>query len=118
MLGHRKDVLSLLKGMDIYTQTSLSEGLGRAISEAMCFGKPIVMTNAGGCTELIEDGKSGFITKKKNGNSIANALEILIKNSELRTQMGAQAKKRISDHFNIENTINDTFKLYNYFTNN
>ena len=49
-------------------QTSLEEGFGRAISEAMSVGKPIVMTDAGGCTELIDE-HSGIIVPKKKSES-------------------------------------------------
>jgi len=112
LLGYRKDVISLIKGADIYTQTSLSEGLGRAISEAMCLRKPIVMTDAGGCTELIEDGKSGIIVPIKSPIAIAKAWKELVKSSELRLNMGKAAQQAIKDNFNIQTTIEETYQLY------
>ena len=42
LLGLRPDAVSLIKGSNLYVQTSLSEGFGRAISEAMSVGKPIM----------------------------------------------------------------------------
>ena len=111
LLGARKDALSLIKGADIYVQTSLSEGLGRAISEAMSLEKPIVMTNAGGCTELI-DKDSGIVVPLKNPPEIANAISKLINNEELRLSMGSNAKKRIDTTINIQKNAEEYYKLY------
>ncbi len=111
LLGHRTDVVSILKGIDIYVQTSIEEGFGRAISEAMCVGKPIIMTDAGGCTELIDE-NCGIITPIKNPKAIGKAISTLVNNRELRIQMGMNAKKRIKNVYHIDDTVNDTLTLY------
>lgn len=111
ILGLRTDVIPLLKGCDIYTQTSLDEGFGRAISEAMSVGKPIVMTDAGGCTELI-DTYSGIITPVKDAKSIAAAISRLADDDILRQRMGEKAKERIDTVYHIDHTIKDTLNLY------
>ena len=111
LLGKRTDVISILKSIDIYVQTSLEEGFGRAISEAMSVGNPIVMTDAGGCTELI-DKESGIITPLKNPKEIGNAISVLANNDGLREKMGINAKKRIENVYHINDTVNDTINLY------
>ncbi len=116
ILGHRTDVISILKSVNIYSQTSLEEGFGRAISEAMSVGKPIVMTNAGGCTELIDE-NSGIITPIKNPKAIGKAISSLVNNDELRKQMGENAKNRIENVYHINETVNDTLKLYKRLLN-
>lgn len=113
ILGLRPDAISLIKGSDIYVQTSLSEGFGRAISEAMSVGKPIIMTNAGGCTELIDD-TCGIITPIKNPSVLGKAISSLVNNNELRLQMGINAKKRMEKVYHIHDTVEDTFKLYQH----
>lgn len=111
LLGLRKDAVELIKGADIYVQTSLKEGFGRAVSEAMCVAKPIVMTNCGGGTELIDE-NTGFIVPVKSPKAIASALSKLINNDDLRVKMGVNSQKRISNKYNINNTITDTLRLY------
>ncbi|MDT7833076.1 glycosyltransferase family 4 protein [Flavobacteriaceae bacterium S356] len=111
ILGIRNDVVSLLKGCDIYVQTSLNEGFGRAISEAMSVGKPIIMTDAGGCTELVDE-QSGIITPLKDSRSIAKAISKLADDDTLRMTMGEKAKERIDSVYHIDNTVNDTLNLY------
>lgn len=111
LLGYRADVISLIKGADIYAQTSLKEGFGRAISEAMCVGKPIIMTNAGGCTELIDE-KSGIVVPIKDSKAIGGAISKLAEDDTLRREMGIAAKERIETVYNIEKTIEETSDLY------
>lgn len=116
LLGRRNDVVSILKSSDIYVQTSLEEGFGRAISEAMSVGKPIVMTNAGGCTELIDE-NSGIIVPKKDAKAIGQAISKLIDNEDLRIKMGRNAKERIATVYHIDQTIDDTLSLYQRLLN-
>tara|TARA_B100000809_G_scaffold43630_1_gene37866 strand:+ start:34876 stop:35970 length:1095 start_codon:yes stop_codon:yes gene_type:complete len=110
-LGSRTDIISFLKGADVYVQTSNNEGLGRAIIEAMCCEKPIIMTNAGGCTELI-DKSSGIIVPRKNPKAIAEAIVKLVNDEKLRKSMGQNALSRIENHIHVDNTIEQTIDLY------
>tara|TARA_B100000767_G_scaffold149206_1_gene140532 strand:+ start:611 stop:1696 length:1086 start_codon:yes stop_codon:yes gene_type:complete len=111
LLGLRPDAVSLIKGSNLYVQTSLSEGFGRAISEAMSVGKPIIMTDAGGCTELIDE-NSGIITPLKNPKAVGKAISSLVNNAELRKQMGINAQKRIEKKYHIHDTVENTLELY------
>jgi glycosyltransferase involved in cell wall biosynthesis len=111
VLGSRKDAISLIKGADIYAQTSTSEGFGRAISEAMCVKKPIVMTDAGGCTELI-DAQSGIIVKNKSPKAIAEGIFRLADDADLRLKMGENAYQRILKTYHVDKTVDETLALY------
>ena len=111
VLGSRKDAISLIKGADIYAQTSTSEGFGRAISEAMCVKKPIVMTDAGGCTELI-DAQSGIVVKNKSPKAIAEGILRLANDAGLRLKMGENAYQRILKTYHVDKTVDETLALY------
>ncbi|AUC14819.1 hypothetical protein BTO06_06545 [Tenacibaculum sp. SZ-18] len=111
VLGKRNDVPDLLAGCDMYVQTSLSEGFGRAISEAMSIGKPVIMTNAGGCTELINE-NSGIVVPLKDSKAIGEAISKLANEKELCKQMGINAKNRILNIYSIKRTVNETLDLY------
>jgi len=69
-LSHN-DVFEWLKMIDIYIQPSLTEGLPRSVIEAMSLGCPVVGTNVGGMSELIDN---SFLVKKKNAKSIKNKI--------------------------------------------
>lgn len=112
LLGFRKDAPSLIKGADIYIQTSISEGLGRGISEAAAMGKPVIMTHAGGCTELIYPDKSGFIVPKKDHQKLAEHIQYLADNPTKRKAMGEQAIQKIEQDLSMEQTITDFSQLF------
>jgi glycogen(starch) synthase len=57
-------------------------------------GLPLLATNTGGTQELVEDGVNGFILKMKNAADIAEKLEILIKDEELRKKMGQASRAK------------------------
>jgi len=111
ILGLQPNAVSIIKASDIYVQTSTSEGFGRAISEAMSVGKPVVMTNAGGCTELV-DIESGVIVPVGDYKAIGKEISKIVNNDVLRLQMGQKAKERMSNLYHIDNTVKETYKLY------
>lgn len=112
LLGYKSNIKEILKRSDIYVQTSIKEGLGRAITESMCLKKPIIVTNAGGCTELVENGVSGYIAENKNEKSIAEKINMLTSSKEKREQFGEESYKRVEEIFNIELTVDKTVALY------
>ena len=65
---------------DLYIQPSLSEGLGRAISEAMCLAKPVIVTDGGGAKEFFAAGDNGFVVKRGSPEAITEAVIKCYKN--------------------------------------
>jgi glycosyltransferase involved in cell wall biosynthesis len=72
------------------------------------------MTNAGGCTELI-DKNTGIITPLKDSKSIGEAISKLANNDALRKQMGNNSKERIKNVYHINDTVDGTLNLYKQF---
>ena len=64
--GFRPDVLSLHKAFDIFVMSSVTEGLGTSLLDAMACGKPIVATTAGGIPEVVEDGVTGLLVPPRD----------------------------------------------------
>lgn len=78
------------------------ETFGLVILEAMQQSKPVVSTFEGGIPDLIEDGVTGFLVPQKDDVELANRLELLIKNPNLRQQMGAAGRKKYENEFILE----------------
>jgi glycosyltransferase involved in cell wall biosynthesis len=70
--------------------------------EAMQFGLPIITTEEGAISDIIEDGLTGFITPKRNARALAEKLEVLIQNQELRTEMGFAGRKKFEEEYTLE----------------
>ena len=86
---------------DIFAFPTLNETFGLVNLEAMQFSLPVVSTLEGGIPDVIEDGKTGFLVEKGNAEAFAEKLEILIKNDELRLQVGKAGRLRCEKHFTL-----------------
>ena len=70
--------------------------------EAMMFGLPVVATNWRGLPDIVVDGETGFLVPPKDAQSIAERLERLISDPDLRRTMGAVGRRRYEQNFTVE----------------
>lgn len=97
---------------DLYIQPSLSEGLGRAISEAMCLGKPVIVTDGGGAKEFFAAGDNGIVVKRGSPEAIADAVIYCYKNRNSLNLIGMKARESMMTTFNFKYTVSSTYDLY------
>ena len=95
-LGPRQDVLNLMIGSDIVALASRQEGLPVVLMEATSVGMPIVATAVGAIPMVITDGVDGLIVPPERADELADALERLISDPEMRQRLGQGAKTRSS----------------------
>lgn len=100
-LGWRDDIPALIGQSDVVVLTSLTEGMPRAIMEAMSLGKPILATNVSGTPELVRDGIDGLLIEPSDAEGFARALSYL-SNPKVRQEMGQSAADRIRSSFDIK----------------
>ena len=113
-LGHRKDVLELLKQSHIMAFPSwYREGLPKSVIEAEAIGRPVVTTDSVGCRDTVIDGKNGYMIPIKNSDVLAMALKKLIDNPELRQQMGKNAREFAVSKFDIKDVVKVHLDVYN-----
>jgi glycosyltransferase involved in cell wall biosynthesis len=79
-----------------------AESFGLVAIEAMLFGLPVVATNWRGLPDIVMDGETGFLVPPKDAKSIAERLENLILDPDLRVAMGAAGRKRYEEKFTVE----------------
>lgn len=101
ILGFRDDVPELLPILDVFVQTSLWEGLGRSLTEAMFTGRPVVATRVEGVPELIHDDETGILVEPKDISSIADGIVTLLSDEQKAKQIGRAAADRINDSFQV-----------------
>lgn len=100
---HRGDIPSVMQGLDVHVLASLREGFPIVLLEAMDAGNPCIATSVGGIPEAIEHGTTGFIVPPGNSERLAEAMETLIRNRKLMTDMGARGMARVRSAFTVEN---------------
>jgi glycosyltransferase involved in cell wall biosynthesis len=86
----------------IYLSSSLFEGLSNSIIEAMSYELPIVATNVGDNSILIKDHQNGFLVETKDFIQMANKMEYLINNPEIRIEMGKFNREKILNEYSFE----------------
>jgi glycosyltransferase involved in cell wall biosynthesis len=111
-LGFREDVPELLRILDLFVLSSISEGLSIATIEAMAAGVPVVATKSGGPREVVVDGKTGFLVYPKDEKSLAEKALILLKNRKLATCMGKEAQVQVRTKFSIDVMIRNYQTVY------
>lgn len=111
-LGFQQDIVQLLGQINILVSTSLVEPLGRSIIEAMSTGLPVVGTNVGGTSEIIQDGKTGFLVPSGDVDALVQAVAQLIRDPNLRLVMGKAARQRVEDCFSIEKHTTAVLDVY------
>src|SRR6266513_6146250 len=112
LTGFRPDVLSLHKAFDIFVMSSVTEGLGTSLLDAMAAGKPVVATTAGGIPEVVVDGETGFLVPPRDHDAMAGAMVKLLKDDALRHRMGDAGRARVRTTFSAERMVQDTLRVY------
>ncbi|MGD0583009.1 MAG: glycosyltransferase family 4 protein [Bacteroidales bacterium] len=109
--GYSNEVLSYTAASDLYVQPSLTEGLGRSVIEAMCLGKPVLVSGEGGVNELVDEGSNGFHVPAASAEAIADKIRYCFENRQMMPLMGARSRERIETKFNSGLMIEQTYHL-------
>ncbi len=111
VLGWQSNIEKILSAADIVVLTSDNEGTPLSLIQAGMAGLPVVSTRVGSAPEVVLDGVTGMITSL-DVQEIADALEKLAKNAELRAQMGVTAKEFTLSNFGVDRLVLDHEQLY------
>ncbi len=102
MPGQTTNVREELCSSDIYFSSSIQEGTSNTILEAMEVALPVVATNVGDNSIMIEDGCSGYVRETKDISGLTESLLMLIDNPDLRHKFGMRAKEIVMSKYSLE----------------
>ena len=111
ILGWQSNIERVLAAADFVILTSDNEGTPLSLIQAGMSALPVVTTRVGSVPEVVLDGVTGFVTGL-DVQEIADALEKLAKNVELRARMGASAQEFTLLNFGVDRLVNDHELLY------
>ncbi len=111
LTGFRNDIPIILKELDIFLFTSQTEGLGTSILDAFASKVVVVATAAGGIPESVIDNKTGLLSEIKNTVSLAENVEKVLYDDELRNNLIQNATLHLQN-FTKENTAKKTLEIY------
>lgn len=85
---------------DVFVRPSLSEGLGNAFLEAMAAGLPVIGTSVGGIPDFLQDGETGLFCEVRNPKGIAEKIELLLSDNNLRQELIKNGRKLVEEKYN------------------
>jgi glycosyltransferase involved in cell wall biosynthesis len=95
------ETLAHLRRADLFALASFAEGIPVALMEAMSLGLPCISTNIAGIPELIRSGVDGLLVPAGNPVALAQAIESVLSDHILRRSLGASARQRIINQYNL-----------------
>jgi len=113
-LGYRTDIPELLAKNDVFILTSLNEGFGRVLVEAMACGLAVIATKVGGVPEIIHHGKNGLLVKSRNHKQLAESILYLSQNRQKRQDIGIKNRKN-AEFYSLNHYISRVINIYNKY---
>lgn len=113
MRGQVGDMPAFYRGLDVFVLPSVSsEGLSRALLEAMACGTAVVATRTEGVGDVVTDGVSGLIVPKGDVSAMAEAIGELVMNAETAKRLGEAGRARVLGHFTVDRVAADVVQIY------
>ena len=109
--GFRADALGLMKSFDLFVMSSVTEGLGSAMLEAMANRRPVVGTRAGGIPEAVVDGVTGLLVPPHDDRALAEAIVRSSATHARRSGLATPARAG-SREFSVERMVERTLEVY------
>lgn len=98
LTGYVEDVSTVYDKCSVYVQPSVTEGFGIEVLEAMSHGRPVIATEGCGSSELIEDGKEGFVVPIRNPDLLGEKIRYFLNNPSEVKKMGANARQKAEQY--------------------
>lgn len=103
---------TIFKGADIYILPSYKEGMPMSVLDAMSYGLPIISTPVGGISEAVDDGINGCLIQPGDYRALAEKIDLLSNDKELREKMGQESLRIAKEKFDINVIIKQLKEIY------
>ena len=110
--GFRSDVGAFYKIADLFVMSSVQEGLGTAVLDALAEGKAVVATDCGGIPEIIRDGETGRLVEPANPEALARGIIDVLRHPEPAMKMADRGRVLVQNQFSIEAMAENNLAVY------
>ena len=112
LIGQCSDMPAFLADLDVFVLPSDSESHPNALLEAMACGLPCVATSVGGVPDVLDDGAVGVLVSPGQASEISAAIADLVRQPERRQALGAAARDRVCDLYDLDRMVEAYAKMY------
>jgi len=110
--GFRKDVGAFYQIADLFVMSSVQEGLGTAVLDALALGKPVVAANAGGIPEIIRDGETGRLVAAADPQALAQGIVEMLTHKDQAQRMAGRGQALVQEQFSIDAMVENNLAVY------
>lgn len=110
--GSRKDMPEVFAASHVVCLPSYREGLPKVLLEAAASGRPLIATDVPGCREVVRDDVNGILVPPKDAPRLADAIERLVSDPELRCRFGQQSAILAESDFSLSRVLQETLAFY------
>jgi glycosyltransferase involved in cell wall biosynthesis len=101
LLPGQADIAPLLRQSSLLVLSSIQEGLPNVVLEAMAAGLPVVATDVGGLSEVVQPGETGWLVPPRDVRALADAISHLLAHDGVRAAFGQAGRKRVEQQFSL-----------------
>jgi glycosyltransferase involved in cell wall biosynthesis len=110
--GFRSDVGAFYDIADLFVMSSVQEGLGTAMLDALALGKPVVAANSGGISEIIRDGETGRLIAAADSQALAEGIIDMLNHPDQAQKMADRGQGIVKESFSIEAMVANNLAVY------
>jgi glycosyltransferase involved in cell wall biosynthesis len=111
-VGYQREIAPYYAFLDALLLPSANEGTPVVAIEALAARRPVVATDVGGVSDVVREGVDGFLVRVGDVTAMADSLERLARDPELRARMGDEGHERVTARYRVERLVDDVDELY------
>ena len=112
LTGNKNDPWKIYHSLDLFIMSSIYEGLGRSITEALSCGVPVVCTSVEGVPEIVRDNKTGILVPPKDPGALATGIIKSLNDMDNAKRMAEEGRKFVNENFDVKKMVDDIDTLY------
>ena len=112
LTGNKNDPWKIYHSLDLFIMSSIYEGLGRSITEALSCGVPVVCTSVEGVPEIVRDNKTGILVPPKDPGALATGIIKSLNDMDNARKMAEKGRKFVNENFDVKKMVDDIDSLY------
>lgn len=110
----QSELPNLYAQCDVFVLSSVREGMGLVLAEALLCGAPVIATNSGGVTDIVRDGETGLLFPERDANALADALEKYARDLQYAARLAENGRALVMERFTPSRVAEQFLQTYEF----